>query len=194
MRRAALFAVCFALASTRLAHAAVPCPWTTSFDPLLVGNSSGANMNNAYRVIVRDCANVPIAGKDVTIQLLTSSVRFCAVQDSGTVVDCAHQMLKRDAGRDADAVFFVRLAAYDNGEAAEVRAGGVLLGRIPVRSTDLNGDGATDLRDLNAFRERFAMDRAAPETDFNADGVTNGYDFALFRAEFMRGAANTVCP
>jgi hypothetical protein len=75
-----------------------------------------------------------------------------------------------------------------------VRANGVLFGYIEARSTDLDGDGKTDLRDLNVFREGFVHGTTASDMDLNHDGATNGYDFALFRAEFMRGAQNSVCP
>jgi hypothetical protein len=58
----------------------------------------------------------------------------------------------------------------------------------------MDGDGRTDLRDLNAFRERFVFDPAPPETDFNLDGVTNGYDLAILRAEILRRTTGTPCP
>jgi hypothetical protein len=76
----------------------------------------------------------------------------------------------------------------------QVRIDGMLLKIIPVRSTDMDGNGATDLRDVEAFRERFVHETTAPETDFNHDGVTNGYDFAIMHDEFVAGVKGTVCP
>jgi len=76
----------------------------------------------------------------------------------------------------------------------QVLANGMLPRSIPVRSTDLDGDGATDLQDLHAFRERFLFHTSAPETDFNRDGTTDIRDFALLRDECVRKVRGTVWP
>jgi hypothetical protein len=194
-------AVAFAAASCVVAphaNAAVPDPTYSTCDQILVGNSSGADMGNAFHVNVRDVGNIPKAGAQVTIRFVSNPARPLVEQETGTTVNCTSPAtMARITDSDGDVVFHPRIAGFNDPSAFDqVRANGVLLwkGYVQVRSTDLNGDGATDLRDLNAFRQRFESDPTAPETDFNQDGVTNGYDFDIFRAEFMRGAKGTVCP
>jgi hypothetical protein len=173
---------------------AVPDPTKSKTDPILVGNSSGADMGNGFNVVVRDIGNIPLPGRNVTLIFFTNNARPDQVQESGTSVDCTSKILGRITDSQGQVVFHAEIAGYDNALTVQVRASGVLLNTVVVRSTDIDGNGATDLRDLNAFRERFVMDRTAPETDFNHDGVTNGYDFDLLREEFVRGARNAVCP
>jgi hypothetical protein len=177
--------------------AAVVDATRSSHDPILVGNSSGEPIGSGYHVVLRDVGNIPLAGEYVILRFAASPVRPYQQQESGpygTFVDCTALTLTRITNGQGEAVFHLRIAGFENDGTVEVRGNGVLLGHVLVRSTDLDGDGATDLRDLNAFRQRFESDRTAPETDFNQDGVTNGYDFDIFRAEFMRGAKGTVCP
>jgi hypothetical protein len=175
------------------AGACVADPTKSVHGPVLLGNSSGVDMPDGYKVIVRDVGNVPLPGVTVTIQLLGSGASADLEQEPGTTVHCATGVLSRVSDGSGVVVFHARIAGYTADPVVQVRANGVLFGSIQVRSTDLNGDGATDLRDLNEFRERFLLNHAAPEIDFNQDGVANGYDFALFRAEFVRAVRSSVC-
>jgi len=193
MKRALILCSVLALGASA-AHASPPDPTKSSYDHILVGNSSASDMGNGFKVIVRDVGNIPLAGKTVSILFTGSGAHADVEQEAGTTSSCTAASLSRISNGDGEVVFHAGVAGFDNGHVVQVRGQGVLLGTIQVRSTDIDGNGATDLRDLNAFRERFVMDRAAPETDFNQDGVTNGYDFELLRAEFVRGLRNMVCP
>jgi len=176
------------------ASAAVPDPTKSKFDAILVGNSSGQNQGNTFHVTVRDVGNIPLAGKIVTIRFLTSPVRAYTVQNTGLTADCASDQLSAISNGAGEADFNARLGGFENQSVVEVRANGVLFGHVLVRSTDIDGDGATGLSDLNAFRERFLFHAMAPETDFNRDGATNILDFALLREEYARDLRGTVCP
>lgn len=195
-----LVALCFLGIAPGICGASPADPGHSTFDPILVGNSSGRDMGNAFRVVVRDVGDIPLAGRAVSLHFLTSPARPCAEQDSGTMTDCAAGTLWGVSNGQGEVVFHARVAGYDDNEVVEVRSDrsnpdvGVLLGHILVRSTDLDGDGATDLADLYAFRERFLGNPAASETDFNRDGTTNILDFALLRDEYIRNVRGTVCP
>jgi len=128
-----------------------------------------------------------------TLRMPNSAARFYQSQDPGTTIDCTAGAISQTTDQ-GQAVFHARLGGFDNASELEVRVDGVLIKQIPVRSTDLDGDGATGLADLNVFRERYLKDPRAPETDFNADGVTSLADLDLLRAEFFSGARGTVCP
>jgi hypothetical protein len=179
---------------TPIAGAAVPDASLSQADPVLVGNSTGMNRGNAYHVSVRDASNAPKVGAVVSIGFLGSGAHPTAQQDPGINVDCPTLVMSRLTDAAGDAVFLARIAGFDDLPSAEVRADGVLIRRITVRSTDLNGDGATNLPDFDLFRRRYLSDPSAPATDFNQDGTTNLADFAIFRAEYLSGVQNTVCP
>ena len=174
--------------------AAVPDPQRSRCDPVLVGTSSGSHLGEGFRVTVRDVSNNPLVGKYVVLYLAGSASRPYAQQEPGSTVDCTALTLTRICDGLGQVAFHPRIAGFDNGAVVEVRANGVLLKRIPVRSTDMNADGTTDLRDLNLFRERFLSDRSALETDFDQNGVTNAFDFDRMREEILFPTHGTVCP
>lgn len=173
--------------------AAVPDPTKSRGDSILVGNSSGRDMGNAFHVTVRDVSNNPLPGKFVFFHFV-GTARPCVQQEQGSTVDCGALTLTRISDGVGEVVFHARIAGFDDGNVAEVRMSGVLLKRIPVRSTDLDGDGTTDLRDLNLFRQRFLFDHGAPETDFDLNGITNGFDLDRMREEIVFPTHGTVCP
>src|SRR5262249_20398664 len=173
---------------------AVPSPSTSHCDPILVGNSSGIDMGNTYHVVVRDLANSPVVGRPVAIWFSSSPARPDVEQEAGSTTDCAALTITRTSDATGSATFHARMGGYDNTKTVRVLASGVVLALIQVRSTDMNGDGATGGADFNAFRQRFLLDPHAPETDFNLDGITNGFDFDLFRTQFLSGVTSTVCP
>ena len=75
----------------------------------------------------------------------------------------------------------------------EVRANGILLARVVARSTDINGNGATGLADLELFRVNFFRNPDAQETDYDLSGSTDLGDLDIFRKEFFSGASGTLC-
>lgn len=70
-----------------------------------------------------------------------------------------------------------------------------MLTAVPVRSTDTNADGSTDLADLNWFRNFYLnFPYAGGPADFDPDGVRNIGDLQVFRSEYFSGARGTPCP
>jgi len=177
------------------AFASPPDVTWSSCDPILVGNSSGQDRGNAFTIYARWAGGAPYLRSVIyTLQFISpAAARPYADDEPGMVVDCAQYAISQ-TNATGQAVFHARFGGFDNLYGVRVRIDGLLLRTIPVRSTDMDGNGATDLRDVEAFRERFVHDTSAPETDFNHDGVTNGYDFAILRDEFVAGVKGTVCP
>jgi hypothetical protein len=176
------------------AAAAVPSPQTSQCDAVLVGNISGIDRGNAFHVTVRDLANSPEAGSVVAIHFLGGTTHLVWEQNPGTTVSCGFLTISRVADSGGASSILARFGGFDNVAEANVTADGVILRRIAVRSTDLDGDGTTGLSDFNLFRQRFLSNPSAPETDYNQDGTTGLADFEIFRAEFVAGARGTVCP
>jgi len=192
------FALLFLVGLTMLAgrpvavHAKIADPSKCRHDLVLVGNSSGDSLAG-YHVTVRDVGNIPLPGCTVAVILASSSASPDGTQETGTTTDCPTRTISRITDLDGSVVFHARIAGYDN-NLVQVRANGVLLGTTVVRSTDIDGNGTTDIRDLNLFRQRFLFDRTAPETDFNQDGKTDLYDLDVMRQEILRNARAVPCP
>jgi len=173
--------------------ASPPDPLKSSCDPILVGNSSGDDRGNAFVVYARWPSGNPYLSPVVySLNFVSPGAHPYASPEPGMTVDCAAGTISQ-TNSTGQAVFHARFGGFDNLYGVQVRIDGMLLKTIPARSTDMDGNGATDLRDVEAFRERFVHDTTAPETDFNHDGVTNGYDFEILRAEFVRRSGSTVC-
>src|SRR5262249_26091429 len=137
-------------------------PTKSTIDPILVGNSSGADMGNAFHVVCRDVGNIPQAGQTVTVRFLGTSARPYTHQNTGRTTNCTAETIAGISNGKGQVVFLGRLGGFEDQGIDEVRSNGVLLGHVLVRSTDLDGNGATDLADINAFRERFVGNAAAP--------------------------------
>jgi hypothetical protein len=193
-RLASLFLVVLAMLAGHPAavRAKIADPSKCTHDLVVVGNSSGASLGG-YHVTVRDVGNIPLPGCTVTINLSSSSASPYDTQEGGTTTDCPTRTISRVTDGDGSVVFHARIAGYDN-NVVQIRANGVLLGTTVVRSTDIDGNGTTDIRDLNLFRQRFLFDRTASETDFNMDGKTDLADLEVMRQEILRNARGVPCP
>jgi hypothetical protein len=193
-RLASLFLVALAVLASRPVpvHAKIADPTKCSHDLVLVGNSSGVSLSG-YHVTVRDVGNIPLPGCTVAVILTSSSASPDGTQETGTTTDCPTRTISRITDLDGSVVFHARIAGYDN-NLVQVRANGVLLGTTVVRSTDIDGNGTTDIRDLNLFRQRYLFNPTAPETDFNQDGRTDLYDLDVMRQEILRNARESPCP
>ena len=195
MRPVALAAAILAFVTPGPSNAAVPDPTKSHADPVLVGNLSGADMGNAFHVNVRDVGNVPKVGVTVSIVFNGSGSRPLQEQEAGTAVTCGSPVsISRVTDTHGDVFFHARVSGSDDEVIYQVRANGVLLRDITIRSTDLDGNGSTDLGDLNAFRVQYLSDPRGAETDYSQDGVTDLTDFNLFRIEYLKGARGSFCP
>jgi hypothetical protein len=178
----------------RVAPAAVPDATTSYVTPLMVAGSSGMAPGDTFQVAVRDVGWAPKAHALVTLNFTGTGMRLYQEQEASDSVDCAAHVLAQWSDSNGLALFHPRAGGFQNVLGIQVRANGVLLKTVPGRSTDINGDGATDIADLALFRENFLVDRSAPETDFDMDGKTTVRDLAILRAEFYSGARGTPCP
>lgn len=183
----------FLLVVPLAAQADVPDPTKSFCDPVLIGTSSGT-ASPGFHVTVRNVGNSPKPGASVFVDFKGSPARPYQEQETGTTVDCTALSMTRIADGAGQVVFHARIAGFDVVPMAAVRMNGVLLKHVPVLSTDLDGDGTTDIRDLNVFRLRFLFGRAAPETDFNQNGITDGFDLERLRQEIFLRAQGTPCP
>ena len=188
-------------------HTQVADPRFSSFSPVLAGSASGAAEplavgpqipgQEGFVVIARDIANAPVLGRAVNLNFALSGARLCADQDSGFTVNCATQTLTGNTAGRGWVVFHPRFGGFDNQGVVSVDIAGVILGSVPVRSTDLNAlGGATDLGDLSTFLPLYlARSTAHPEADFNASGgPIDLLDLTIVVREYELGAHSSYCP
>ena len=194
-----LFACSFGLLSSSVvvprATAQIPFPPNCTIDRVVVGNSSGTAIGvvpAGYDVSVRDINNNPIPNVSVVLDFSAASIRLYAVQNAGTTVDCALRTIKQVTNVAGRVRFAPRIGRFDNANAIEIRADGVLLGRVPGRSTDIDGlGGQASLSDFVLFTARY--NTPAQETDFDEGGNTGLGDFLLFASEY-NGPVQPYCP
>ena len=184
------------------ATAGLPDPGNSTVSPIMTGSACGVTTADTYVVVVRDINGAPVGGATVTIDFSTASgnsgisapAHLHAVQIPPTVVDCPNQTLSQVADASGTATFEGLFGGAENTASVEVRAEGVLLRLIKVRSTDMNDNGETELGDLNLFRINFFLSPSAEESDFNQSGSTELGDLNIFRVEFFAGCVVPRCP
>jgi hypothetical protein len=198
VRSAPLALVLFVLGAPPALGQGLPDPRYTTIDAVVVANTSGTPIGSippGFDVTMKDLNNAPLAGIVVTLDFSASSIRLFAIQNAGTILDCAARTVSRVTNSSGAVNFAVRLGGYDNTSVVFVRGNGEQFGPVPVRSTDLDGlDGMTGLGDFALFADNFLTATAAKETDFDLGGTTGLGDFVIFAAEFLGGAAHSYCP
>jgi hypothetical protein len=188
-RRLAWIPLTLLLASP--AFAAVPAPPVCSVDPVLVGDSNGMQILTGFRVTIRDAASNPIAGSIVTLSF-AGVPRPYTLQVPPAAVTCPTIVGTTDAL--GQFTFRPRFGGFANAPAVLVSADGINLVVVPARSTDINGDGATNVADFNIFRFNYLHNPAAQETDFDQTGATDIGDFNIFRQVFLNDNPGVPCP
>jgi hypothetical protein len=160
---------------------------------VIIGNSSGNPINDGFLVIARDITSNPAPGEIITVNFSGSGVRPHDVQLDGASSDCNTLTISKVTDVTGSAVFYPRIGGYENLEIIEVRSDGILLARVVARSTDIDGNGATGLGDLDLFRVNFFGNPGAQETDYDLSGSTDLGDLNIFREEFFSGVNGTLC-
>jgi hypothetical protein len=184
-----------------------PDPRYSSIGPAIVGTSDGAPIPECagartpaaqgFLVQARNLNDVPWINRPVTIDFSLTGVRLYAQQDAGCTIDCAAHTLTMLTDLQGNALFHPRFGGFANGALAEVSGRGVVLGDVPVRSTDMDAQGGgTGLGDLALFAPLYnSAATNHPEADFDASGGPIGLgDFAIFAREYALGAQGTYCP
>src|SRR5262249_50205358 len=152
----------------------------------IVGNTGGKGIPS-YHVTVRN-SNGSLLEGPVTLDFSRSKILLRTDQPG---VDCAAKTITSSALLGV-ATFAPHFGGFDNTKSIAVRAGGVLLGYIDARSTDLNGRDNTDVIDLSIFLSaQFRGEHR--ETDFNLDGVTDPNDMSLLLSA-VNNSAGGYCP
>jgi len=188
------------------ARTEVADPRFSQISPVVVGSASGLpeamangpelSGQQGFVVLVRDVNNAPVYGRAVVLNFAGTGVRLYAEQDSGCVADCVAQTLTASSDR-GSIVLHPRFGGSVNLAMVEVTAGGVILGTVPARSTDMDAQGgSTGLGDFTLFAPLFlAATTSHPEADFDASGGPIGLaDFTIFAREYESGAHGSYCP
>jgi hypothetical protein len=204
----------------QFAHAGIPDPSHSTLDgDLMLGNARGlqlplvANVRLAaadgYLVTVRDVFGVPVAGSLVSVEFSGSGVRPHAFTRDGSIADCPNQRVTRIASAAGQAVFFPAIVGIASapGPTVQIRADGVLLGVVRIRSIDLTTTAGgwparVDLQDLAELRLRYfnlaGESNLDPETDFATEGpsagITDGFDVNVMRLEILCGTIGAPIP
>jgi len=171
-----------------LASAGVPDPRFSVIDPIGVGDNTGAAVGGSpagFDVAVKDVNNAPVLGATVTLNFSASGVRGYTTQNAGTTVNAGAQTLSRVATT-GSTNFAAKTGKFNNSNAIEVSANGVVLGNVKWRSTDIDGtDAATGLGDFAIFASKFGA-VSSPECNFNlsVSDVPDLGDFAIFSGQF----------
>jgi hypothetical protein len=161
-----LLVPCLALLSAPSANANVPSPPNSQVDPCLVICPAG---DFTFHVVVRDIANVPIAGATVVINLCNCpSVHLC----SGP----CDVLVSTDAAGNAS--FQIKGGGLCPGGTASVTADGVLLATRTVASPDQDGDLSVTSADIAIISGKLLLPYD-PGADLNCDGLVNSTDVAI---------------
>jgi hypothetical protein len=195
-----------ALTSIAPPAGAVADPRFSAISPVMVGTSSGAPTpqvassklpaTTGFEVDVRDVENAPLLGRTVKLDFSAAPVRLYTQQESGVTIDCAAHTLSEVASL-GNLLFHPRFGGFGNTPCVEVTAGGLVLGIVPARSTDMDGlGGSTGIGDLDRFAPLFLAGATNhPEADFDASGgPIDLVDFAIFAHEYIVAAQGTYCP
>lgn len=177
------------------AWAGPPDPGHCQLEPVIVGNSSGTQIGDGYRVIVRDMNGNLLSGISVELRFPGTGCNPYQQQNFPASSQCmGGRFITKDTDANGLVVFQPRFGGYENFATVTVKGNIVNLGSVRARSTDINSDGATAVGDLNLFRINFLFNPAAVETDYNEDGMTAVGDFNIFRQNFLFDSPGTPCP
>jgi hypothetical protein len=202
-------AVLALLALSPAATAKVADPRNCEGPPNLVGSISGAVLPSCAsggaacrgtRFVIRDFNNSPIAGGEVVLDFSNTSIRLLGDERPGTTVDCAARTIRRLSDPQGVVVFAPRFVGTSAGADVVVTANHVPIALLRAHSTDLDGNGVTDLWDMTSVVHDYVMQVQGAASDFDpcapgSTGRTTLTDFTIFVQEYLRSApAGSMCP
>jgi hypothetical protein len=173
--------------------------WTVPPCISLVGSDGHlASPIGAFEVVIRDLANNPMPGVEVTVEVSNATdIHLCAQQlDPGVVMDCPNGRAR--ATTDANGVARFTLLGGSNGagnastllNGGRIYAFGVLGGTPTVSAYDLDGESGVGSNDLSAWLGDFGSGVAYGRADYDCSGALGANDFSLWLTAF--GAGNQV--
>jgi hypothetical protein len=197
-----------------VAMAGVPDPTKSSTDGnFMLGNARGGNVLgvpnipvatvDGYNVTVRDVGNIPLAGVTVSFNYPSGTLRSTASQQFGQTASCSSNTTSAVTNGSGQAVIVPGVTGRNESPSGsptvQVRANGVLLTTITLRSFDLvcesSGPAKVTGFDFNTFRQHFLVGQPffnQPACDYTNDGSVNGFDLNAFRTEFLCNTATGI--
>src|SRR5262245_37907338 len=169
----------------------------------LVGSSGGvpANGFGQFTVIVRDCANNPVVGAAIVLDVSGClDLHFCADQlDPGATVDCSRQWVTKIAGADGSASFTLLGGSNGGGNAStllnggRIYANGTLIQSPTVSAYDLDGSGGVGANDLSAWFGDFGSGQYYGRSDYDCSGGIGANDLSMWLGAFGSGTMTVSC-
>jgi hypothetical protein len=203
-----------------VAMAGVPDPTHSSTDgSFMLGNARGGLVINVpgvpaavldgYNVTVRDVGNIPLAGVTVSFNYPSGTLRTTSTQQFGQTANCASNTSSAVTNGSGQATIIPGVTGRNEtpsgSPTVQVRANGVLLTTIAVRSYDLvceaSGPAKVSLSDFNMFRQHYLSGQPffnQPACDYTNDGNVTLADLNSFRTEYLCGStvalpAGSIC-
>jgi hypothetical protein len=178
IRPATTFSLALALSLTMVAAspAAVPSPANSSTPACMVFCPMGDVFpaSQPFTVVVRDLANVPVAGSSVVIDLSGCPAAYICTPIPGDpyTTNLLARTLSRVTDGSGTAVIPARVGGTAPAGCVKVYADGVLLKSYALASPDQNGNGITSNLYEPGDDPLFAakMGTADPTADFDCDG------------------------
>src|SRR5262249_39863031 len=157
-----------------VAMAGVPDPTKSSTDGnFMLGNARGGFVlalpnipvatTDGYNVTVRDVGNIPLAGGTASVNYPSGTLRTMSTQQFGQTANCSSNTTSAVTNGSGQAVIVPAVVGRNESPSGsptvQVRANGVLLTTIALRSYDLvceaTGPGKVTLLDFNMFRQHY---------------------------------------
>jgi hypothetical protein len=208
MRRIFLFLLLSACCPPADAHSIPGCAnSTTPACVTLVGAFGSVPAADAgqFTVIVRDCANNPVSGAVVVIDLSAcADLHLCADQlDPSATVDCAQKRVTKIAAADGSVSFTLLGGSNGPGNAStllgggRIYANGTLIRSPTVAAFDLDGVGLFGAADLSAWLTDFGSGLPYGRSDYDCDGAVGAGDLSVWLTVFSAGSfrsCTSKCP
>ena len=194
------------------AAAKLPDPRSCEVPSVLVGSPSGAPLPSCggllgstgervagYRVLLRDVNFSPLWSEQVTLDFSQTAIHLLSDDRPGSTVDCAARTITRLTDQNGVAIFAPRFCGSCPEARVQVLVRGLLLREIPAHSTDIDGNGTTDIADFTRVARNFVSGETDPATDFDpcaagSAGRTTLADLIIFAREFAEGVSGAACP
>jgi hypothetical protein len=150
----------------------VPSPGNSSHDQCFVVCPLG---DITYHVTVRDVANIPVAGSNVTLDFSHCAFVHCPVQPGSIIVNDAAKTMSSIANGSGVASF--PLAMGGCCDSVVISADGVPLAKVSMASTDPNADLVVNGADLIVMNS--LVGTANTCADLDCSGSVNLADVAI---------------
>lgn len=179
----------FASCTTHATGMPSPSNSTTPGCISLVGHTgtTPARAIGQFEVIIRDLANNPQVGAEVSIDLsLCTDLTLAADQlDPDAIVDCAHHKVTKFTGADGSVRFTVLGGSNGAGNATGLNGvgkiywGGFLIGSPTVSAYDLDGSAGVGANDLSAWLADFSLGVPFGRCDYDCSGGVGANDLSF---------------